>query len=68
MKVRFRKEYAETTNGRLSYELVSDELVVDRFVRYYNTKFLGFIPAYKMEPSEDTDTPAIEIFIKLSTM
>lgn len=73
--VRFKEKYAETTNGRLSYELVDDvfvrefaEMQQGNFVlrNHYNTKLLGLVPAYMMEEASDEDIPAIDVFVKLS--
>ncbi len=73
--VRFKKEYSDIPDVRLSYELVDDKLHYNWNEQYgpinephYNTKLLGLVPAYKMEQSEDTDTPAIDVFIALANM
>lgn len=71
MVVRFKKQYAETTNGRLSYELIDDELVFDfneksqQWYDHYNTKLLGLVPAYMMEEADGSEVEAIDVFVKL---
>ncbi len=72
--VRFKKEYSDIPDVRLSYELFHDYFVVDYDTHsnclrtHYYTKLLGLVPTYKMEPSEDTDTPAIDVFVALSNI
>lgn len=75
MKVRFKEPYAETTNGRLSYELVSDEPemwfdeVDENYCLCYHTKILGYVNVERLEVTEDeSDLPAIEIVIQLSNL
>lgn len=70
--VRFKSEYCADINNRISYELVSDEVVWDfdedsmSWDKCYNLKLLGLIPCRKLEPADGTETPAIDIFVKLS--
>lgn len=70
--VRFKENYCADINNRISYELVSDEMVWDfdedsmSWDKCYNLKLLGLIPAIKLEEADGTETEAIEIFIKLS--
>lgn len=74
MNVRFKKEYSDS-EPRMAYELVSDEKVYGfdeeqiLWVKCYNTKLMGLIPAYKLEITNDpTDNPAINVFVKLSNI
>lgn len=79
MKVRFKEKYAETTNGRLSYELVDDEVTLQlldyneemmswRTYFCYNLKLLGFVPEYLLEEADGTEIEAIDIFVKLTSL
>lgn len=74
MKVRFRKQYSDS-EPRMAYELVSETIGFEycetegKRCNCYNVKGLGFVPARKMEITNDpTNQPAIDVFVKLSNL
>ncbi len=66
--VRFKIEYTDVPDVRMSYELEDEQVIKVLGIEYYNTKLLGLIPIYKMEQSEDTDISALDVFVKLSNL
>lgn len=72
-KVRFKKEYCADKGNRISYELVSDEIVdyCDEggdWDECYNLKLLGHIPITKLEEADGTEEEGIDLFVRLSNM
>ncbi len=73
MKMRFKKEYSDIPDVRLSYELVDDKFWYGwnekyGYIPHYNTKLLGLIPSYKMEETDGTEVEAIDVFVALANM